>query len=252
MWNPREWTRLEANCILEAFKSMCKNMEKHWNPRKSSKIIDEYPTKIIEKSCFEHVSVALSKIMWFSRPERFWSRSGNTLPQAPKFCGFWSENCSDQSKSTKTDAFGTDSPPGSGQKRMQKLRNLWKSVKIFENPRCVPYKNQRKIVFWARFADTLQNNVIFTPGALLVTFRWHFAPSAEILWILIWKLLGSIQIHENERLWKQFAFRKRSEPCAKTAKSVEIRQNRRKSSMSTLQKSTKNRVLSTSRWHFQK
>ena len=147
---------------------------------------------------------------------------------------------------------GTNSPRGSGQSRVQKLRNLWKSVKIAENPRWVPYKNQRKIVFWARLGGTFQNNVIFTPGALLVTFRWHFAPSAEILWILIRKLLGSIQIHENERLWKQFAFRKRSEPCAKTAKSLKIRQNRRKSSMSTLQKSSKNRVSSTSRWYFPK
>ena len=72
------------------------------------------------------------------------------------------------------------------------------------------------------------------------------------MWILIRKLLGSTQIHENERIWNRFASWKRSEPCAKTAKSVEIRQNRRKSSMSTLQKSSKNRVSSTSRWHFPK
>ena len=62
----------------------------------------------------------------------------------------------------------------------------------------------------------------------------------------------TIQIHENERLWNQFTSWKRSEPCAKIAKSVEIRQNRRKSSMSTLQKSSKNRVSSTSRWYFPK
>ena len=36
----------------------------------------------------------------------------------------------------------------------------------------------------------------------------------------------TIQIHENERIWNQFASWKRSEPCAKIAKSVEIRQNR--------------------------
>ena len=36
----------------------------------------------------------------------------------------------------------------------------------------------------------------------------------------------TIQIHENERMWNQFASWKRSEPCAKIAKSVEIRQNR--------------------------
>ena len=62
----------------------------------------------------------------------------------------------------------------------------------------------------------------------------------------------TIQIHENERIWNQFASWKRSEPCAKIAKSVEIRQNRWKSSMSTLQKSSKNRVSSTSRWYFPK
>ena len=62
----------------------------------------------------------------------------------------------------------------------------------------------------------------------------------------------TIQMHENERIWTQFASRKRSEPCAKIAKSVEIRQNRRKSSMSTLQKSSKNRVSSTSRCYFPK
>ena len=62
----------------------------------------------------------------------------------------------------------------------------------------------------------------------------------------------TIQIHENKRIWNQFASWKRSEPCAKIAKSVEIRQNRRKSLMSTLQKSSKNRVSSTSRWYFPK
>ena len=62
----------------------------------------------------------------------------------------------------------------------------------------------------------------------------------------------TIQIHENERLWSHFASWKRWEPCAKITKSVEIRQNRRKSSMSTLQKSSKNRVSSTSRWYFAK
>ena len=46
----------------------------------------------------------------------------------------------------------------------------------------------------------------------------------------------TIQIHENERIWNRFASWKRSELCAKIAKSVEIRQNRWKSSMSTLQK----------------
>ena len=57
----------------------------------------------------------------------------------------------------------------------------------------------------------------------------------------------TIQIHENERIWNKFASWKRSEPCSKIAKSVEVRQNRWKSSMSTLQKSSKNLVSSTSR-----
>ena len=107
-------------------------------------------------------------------------------------------------------------------------------------------------MFRARLGVTFQNHVIFAPGTLLVTFRKHFAPSAEFLRILILKMLGSIQIHENERIGKRFASWKRSEPYAKTAKFVEIRQNRRKFSMSTLQKSSKNRVSSTSRWYFPK
>ena len=144
-------------------------------------------------------------------------------------------------------AFGTNSPRGSGQSRVQKLRNLWKSVKIAENPGRVPYKNHRNIVFRARLGGTFQNNVIFTPGPLLVTYRWHFGPNAEILWIFIRKLLGSIKLYENERIWNQFASWKRSEPCAKIAKSVEIHQNRWKSTMSTLQKSSKNRVTDHSK-----
>ena len=72
---------------------------------------------------------------------------------------------------TKINAFGTNSPRGSGQSRVQKLRNLWKSVKIAENPRWVPYKNHRKIVFRARLGCTFQSKVIFTLGSLLVTYR---------------------------------------------------------------------------------
>ena len=74
-------------------------------------------------------------------------------------------------KTTKMNTFWTDSPPGSGQNRVQKLRNLWKSVKIAENHRWVPYKNHRKIVFRARLGGTFQNTMIFTPGSLLVTYR---------------------------------------------------------------------------------
>ena len=96
--NPRKWTHLIAIRFLLAIRTMRKNVEIRENLQKSSKILDDYPTKINEKSCFEHVQVTLCKITWFSRPERLWSRSGNTLPQSPKFCGFWPENCSDPSK----------------------------------------------------------------------------------------------------------------------------------------------------------
>ena len=54
-------TPFEAVCLLEAFKTMRKNVEICENPRKSSKILDEYPTKIDEKSRFEHVQVTLCK-----------------------------------------------------------------------------------------------------------------------------------------------------------------------------------------------
>ena len=132
MWNPREWTRLEANCLLEAFKSTCENMQKRWNPRKSSKILDEYPTKISEKSCLEHVQVALCK-----------------------------------------------------------------------------------------------NSAIFMSGALLTTFRLHFAPSAEISWILSSKLIGSMW---NPREWTLFEANCLLEAFKNTCENMKKRRNPRKSS----------------------
>ena len=89
----RKWTPFGAICFLKAFKTMRKNDEMCENPRKSPKILDGYPTKINEKSRFEHVQVTLCKKAWFSRPERFWSPSGNALHRAPKFRGFSFENC---------------------------------------------------------------------------------------------------------------------------------------------------------------
>ena len=169
--NPRKWTHLEVICLLEAFKTTRENDEICENPWKSSKILDEYPTKIDEKCSFEHVQVTLCKKAWFSRPERFWPRSGNALQQAPKFHGFSSENCSDPYQIHKMNVFGCDLPPRSVQNDMQKWWNLWKSVKIVENPRWVPYKNQRKIVFGACSGSTLQNSAIFMSGALLTTFK---------------------------------------------------------------------------------
>ena len=141
------------------------------NPWKSSKILDEYPTKIDEKSRFEHVQVTLCKKAWFSRPERFWSRSGNALDQAPKFHGFSSENCSDPYRIQKMNVFRSDLPPGSVQNDARKRWNMWKSVKIVENPRWVPYKNRREMHFWPRPGNTLEKSVIFTSGTILVTFR---------------------------------------------------------------------------------
>ena len=51
-----------------------------------------------ENPRFEHVQVTLCKKSWFSCPERFWPRSGNTLHQSSKFRGFWTENKSDPCK----------------------------------------------------------------------------------------------------------------------------------------------------------
>ena len=133
-------------------------------------------------------------------------------------------------------AIWSDLPPGSIQNDAQKCWNLWKSVKIVENPRWVPYKNRWKITFWPRPGYTLQKSVIFTFGALLITFRQHFAPSIELSWIFTRKLFGSIWNLENERVWKRFASWKRAKRCAKMMKYVKIRENHRKSSMSTLQK----------------
>ena len=128
------------------------NVEIHENSWKPSKILDEYPTKIYEKSCFEHVKVTLRRKAWFSCPERFWPRSGNTLPQAPKFCGFWFENCSDPPKSTKMNVVWRNSLPGSGQNRMQKRWNSWKFVKIVENHRWVQRKGSESCARSFEFA----------------------------------------------------------------------------------------------------
>ena len=54
---------LESIRLLEAVRSVCENCEICENQSKSLKILDQYPTKIIEKLCVEHVSVVLSKIM---------------------------------------------------------------------------------------------------------------------------------------------------------------------------------------------
>ena len=61
--NLRKRSHLEPIRLLEAVRTVCENCEIYENPLKSQKILDQYPTKIIEKSCFEHVSVLLSKIM---------------------------------------------------------------------------------------------------------------------------------------------------------------------------------------------
>ena len=82
-----------------------------------------------------------------------------------------SENCSDAYKLQKMNAFRSHLPPGSVQNDAQKRWNLWKSVKIVENPRWVPYKNLRKIKFWARPGNSLQKSVIFTSGIFMATFR---------------------------------------------------------------------------------
>ena len=91
----KKWTCFEAICFFEPFKMTRRNDEICENPRKSSEILDRYPTKIQKKSRFEHVQVTLSEKAWFSRPDRFWSRQGNVLQPVPKFHGFSSENCSD-------------------------------------------------------------------------------------------------------------------------------------------------------------
>ena len=59
-------------------------------------------------------------------------------------------------------------------------------------------------------------------------------------------------MQKNERIWKPFASGKRSKYCSKTAEKREINENPRKSSISTLGKCTKIRVLTTSREHFVK
>ena len=69
--------------------------------------------------------------------------------------------------------------------------------------------------------------MIFTSGTLLITIRWRFAPSTEISWIFVRKLLGCTQNPENERLSERFASWKRSKRCAKMMKSMKIVENRR-------------------------
>ena len=114
-YQPQKWTCFEAICFFEPFKMTRRNDEICENPRKSSEILDRYPTKI-----------------------------------------------------------------------------------------------QKKITFWARPGNTFRKSVIFTSGALLITSRERFAASAEISWIFIRKLLGSILNPWNERVLKRIASLKRS------------------------------------------
>ena len=57
----KKWTCFEAICFFEPFKMTRRNDEIYENQRKSSKILDRYPTKIQKKSRFEHVQVTLWK-----------------------------------------------------------------------------------------------------------------------------------------------------------------------------------------------
>ena len=119
----------DAIRFLEAIKIVCKNVEICEHMWKSLKILDQYLTKINEKSCFEHVKLTLCKIIWFSRTERFWPRSGNTLAQVPKFWRFSCENCSDPSKS----ALWKQSKPYAKTLKFIKIVENHRSTKINEN-----------------------------------------------------------------------------------------------------------------------
>ena len=59
-------------------------------------------------------------------------------------------------------------------------------------------------------------------------------------------------MQESERIWKYCATWKRSKRCSKIVEKREISQNPRKSSISTIWKCIKIRVLTTSRWYFAK
>ena len=147
---------------------------------------------------------------------------------------------------------GSDLPPGSVQNDAQKWWNLWKSLKIVENPRWVAYKNRWKITFWRRPGNVLQKKrdfyVRIACGHVQVTLCSKHP-------IFIDFHLKIARIHMKSRKWTVFeaicflrafiTMRKNDEICDNPW-------NRRKSSMTTRQKSTRNQILSTSRWHFAK
>ena len=138
-----------------------------WNSsrRQIAQITVQKTTTFEKKSGWEHVQVAVCKIVRFSCPERFWPR------QASKFREFWAENWSDARKMQEMNVFKCNSLPWSDQNDAQKQLKNAKSAKIRENPRSVSYENAWKFAFWARQGNTLQKVWIFMSGALLTTSR---------------------------------------------------------------------------------
>ena len=116
-----------------------------------------------------------SKIQFFHEINVFGSNSNSIPGSVQNQVGFAIDNCSDPYRIQKMHVFWSDLPPGSVQNDARKWWNMWKSVKIIEkfdeNLLWVPYKNRRKMQFWARPGNTLQKNVIFTFGTLLITSR---------------------------------------------------------------------------------
>ena len=109
---------------------------------------------------------------------------------------FWAQNWSDRCEIPwKMNAIWNQLPPGSVQTYMRKHAKTLKSSRIVESLRWIPHKKSTKNR--ARPGCTLQNKALNRADR-------------------------TIQIHENKRIWNRFASWKRTEPCAKIAKSVKL------------------------------
>ena len=145
------------------------------------------------------------------KPKPHLAKSGPDRRSEVYQVGFWTSPSRFKPYQTQEmNVFWSDLLLWTVQNDAQKWWNIWKSAKIIENPRSVPYKNPKKITFWARPGNTFRKSMIFTSGALLITSRERFAASAEISWIFIRKLLGSILNPWNERVLKRIASLKQS------------------------------------------
>ena len=146
---------------------------------------------------------------------------------------FWTKNAPDRGKSRKIDAFFPESSPGTRQ-------NMLRNRDFSEKPRWGPWKNRIKITKFRRLGRALQKAMIFSSGTLPTMLKRRFASEAEKYTILIEKCSGSGKIAENRCIFSRIVSCNAAEHGPKSWFF-------RKTSMGTLEKSSKVHEISTSR-----